>query len=39
MAKDDRMMLGYQCANSRMTVVVAADHTLRTADPIRGAPR
>jgi len=33
MAKDDRMMLGYQCANSRMTVVVAADHVLRTADP------
>ena len=33
MAKDDRMMLGYQCANSRMTVVVAADHALRTADP------
>jgi alpha,alpha-trehalose phosphorylase len=33
MAKDDRMMLGYQCANSRMTVVVAADHVLRTPDP------
>jgi alpha,alpha-trehalose phosphorylase len=33
MAKDDRMMLGYQCANSRMTVVVAADHVLRTQDP------
>ncbi len=33
MAKDDRMMLGYQCANSRMTVVVAADHVLTTPDP------
>ncbi|MDF3045413.1 MAG: treP [Ornithinibacter sp.] len=33
MAKDDRMMLGYQCANSRMTLVVAADHVLRTPDP------
>ena len=27
------MMLGYQCANSRMTVAVAADHMLHTADP------
>ena len=33
MATEDRMMLGYQCANSRMTVVVAADHVLRTPDP------
>ncbi|MFL6153201.1 MAG: glycoside hydrolase family 65 protein, partial [Ornithinibacter sp.] len=33
MAKDDRMMLGYQCANSRMTVVVAADHVVTTPDP------
>ncbi|HSF98384.1 MAG TPA: glycosyl hydrolase family 65 protein, partial [Ornithinibacter sp.] len=33
MAKDDRMMLGYQCANSRMTVAVAADHAVHTADP------
>jgi alpha,alpha-trehalose phosphorylase len=33
MAKDERMMLGYQCANSRMTVVVAADHVVRTPDP------
>ncbi len=33
MAKDDRMMLGYQCANSRMTVAVAADHTVHTPDP------
>jgi alpha,alpha-trehalose phosphorylase len=33
MAKDDRMMLGYQCANSRMTVAVAADHVVTTPDP------
>ncbi|HQZ09449.1 MAG TPA: glycoside hydrolase family 65 protein, partial [Ornithinibacter sp.] len=33
MAKDDRMMLGYQCANSRMTVAVAADHAVSTPDP------
>jgi alpha,alpha-trehalose phosphorylase len=32
-AKDDRMMLGYQSTNSRMTVVVAADHVVRTPDP------
>ena len=37
MAKDDRMMLGYQCANSRMTVVVAADHVLRTPTPTRSS--
>jgi alpha,alpha-trehalose phosphorylase len=30
---EDRMMLGYQCANSRMTVAVAADHQLHTVDP------
>ena len=27
------MLLGYRCANSRMTVAVAADHNLRTTDP------
>ncbi len=32
-ARPDRMMLGYQCANSRMTIAVGADHTLRTDDP------
>lgn len=31
-ATDDRMVLGYQCTNSGMTVAVAADHTLRTDD-------
>ena len=33
LAREDRMMLGYQCAGSRMTLAVAADHTLRTEDP------
>ena len=31
-ATDDRLMLGYQCAHSGMTVAVAADHTLQTSD-------
>jgi alpha,alpha-trehalose phosphorylase len=31
-ATDDRLMLGYQCAHSGMTVAVAADHTLHTSD-------
>ena len=35
---DDRMMLGYQCANSRMTVVVAADHAAAHGRPLRGHP-
>ncbi|MEP9364304.1 glycosyl hydrolase family 65 protein [Nocardioides sp. CN2-186] len=29
---EDRMLLGYQCANSGMTIAVAADHLLETAD-------
>ncbi len=29
-ARDDRMLLGYMCANSRMTLAVAADHVLTT---------
>ena len=32
-AHEDRMLLGYQCARSRMTLAVAADHILRTEDP------
>ena len=28
--EDDRMVLGYQCASSRMTIAVAADHHLHT---------
>lgn len=31
-AHEDRMLLGYQCANSGMTVAVAADHVLSTED-------
>ena len=29
-ATEDRMMLGYQCARSQMTIAVAADHQLET---------
>ncbi|MCL8026522.1 glycoside hydrolase family 65 protein [Nocardioides bruguierae] len=29
-ARQDRMMLGYQCANSAMTIAVGADHVLTT---------
>ncbi|WP_123393728.1 glycoside hydrolase family 65 protein [Nocardioides aurantiacus] len=29
-ATEDRMMLGYQCARSQMTIAVAADHRLET---------
>ncbi|WP_445256383.1 glycoside hydrolase family 65 protein [Nocardioides aurantiacus] len=31
-ATDDRMLLGYECARSRMTIAVAADHRLETAN-------
>lgn len=31
-ARDDRMLLGYQCAHSGMTIAVAADHVLQTED-------
>ena len=31
-ATEDRMFLGFQCANSRMTLAVAADHELETSD-------
>lgn len=31
-ARDDRMLLGYQCATSGMTLAVAADHELTTDD-------
>ena len=33
-AREDRMMLGYQCANSRMTIAVAADHWIGTEDEV-----
>ena len=45
-AHEDRMMLGYRCANSRMTVAVAADHhaadrrrRTRSIAARRGRPR
>ena len=31
-ATEDRMLLGYQCARSQMTIAVAADHRLETAN-------
>ena len=31
-AHEDRMLLGYRCAQSRMTIAVAADHHLETDD-------
>jgi len=31
---NERMMLGYQCARSGMTIAVAADHLLHTIDPV-----
>ncbi len=31
-ARDDRMMLGYRCANSGMTIAVGADHRIETPD-------
>ncbi len=30
--REDRMLLAYQCARSRMTIAVAADHHLETVD-------
>ncbi|MGG5258371.1 glycoside hydrolase family 65 protein [Phycicoccus avicenniae] len=32
-ADEDRLVLGHQCANSGMTVTVAADHRVEIADP------
>jgi alpha,alpha-trehalose phosphorylase len=31
-AREDRMMLGYRCANSQMTIAVGADHHLLATD-------
>ncbi len=31
-ANDDRMMLGYRCANSKMTIAIGADHHVETPD-------
>ncbi len=33
-AREDRMMLGYQCANSGMTIAVGADHRIETPDGV-----
>ncbi len=33
-ANDDRMLLGYMCAQSRMTVAVAADHVIECDEPV-----
>jgi alpha,alpha-trehalose phosphorylase len=33
-AEEQRMVLGYECARSRMTICVAADHRLDTQDPV-----
>ncbi|WP_460809640.1 glycoside hydrolase family 65 protein [Nocardioides salsibiostraticola] len=30
---DDRMILGYRCANSEMTIAIAADHRIQCEDP------
>ena len=33
-AREDRMMLGYRCAKSGMTIVVGADHRIETSDAL-----
>ncbi len=33
-ARDDRMMLGYRCANSEMTIAVGADHRIDAPDEV-----
>jgi len=33
-AREDRMLLGYQCASSQMTIAVAADHSIETDQPV-----
>jgi alpha,alpha-trehalose phosphorylase len=33
-ARDDRMMLGYRCAKSRMTIAVGADHRIEAPDEV-----
>jgi alpha,alpha-trehalose phosphorylase len=33
-AREDRMMLGYRCARSEMTIAVAADHRIETSDEV-----
>jgi alpha,alpha-trehalose phosphorylase len=38
-ANDDRMLLGYVCAQSRMTVAVAADHVIECDEPVETITR
>ncbi|MFT4080970.1 MAG: glycosyl hydrolase family 65 protein [Nocardioides sp.] len=38
-ANEERMLLGYQCHRSGMTVAVAADHRIETADPVETVQR
>ena len=38
-AREDRMLLGYQCAESRMTIAVAADHTIESEEPVETVVR
>ena len=33
-AREDRMMLGYRCANSQMTIAVGADHRVSAPDEV-----
>jgi alpha,alpha-trehalose phosphorylase len=33
-AREDRMMLGYRCANSKMTIAVGADHKVYAPDDV-----
>jgi len=33
-ATADRMLLGYECAGSRMTIAVAADHVIESDEPV-----
>ena len=33
-ANEDRMMLGYRCANSKMTIAIGADHQVETPDEL-----
>ncbi|MCW2847262.1 MAG: treP, partial [Marmoricola sp.] len=33
-AREDRMMLGYRCANSQMTIAVGADHHVEAPDEV-----
>ncbi|MGD9960896.1 glycoside hydrolase family 65 protein [Nocardioides sp.] len=38
-ATEKRMLLGYQCAQSKMTIAVAADHVIETDQPVETVVR